>query len=192
MSEVAFVDSHADRRQHVRRHVQRLAELVMRDAQASHFCTILDESQGGVRIQADDAGALPDEAVIRFSDTASQLVRRCWASGNRAGYQFVEIVPVERHYLQEESVAPRQVDTLALNNFVAMSRTLLNLFVEAPANLHSIEQICARLSEVPHAPMEEPASEGAVGAGQQRLIVPETTNRRSGSDPALLDRRPPH
>jgi hypothetical protein len=178
MYELAFANTHADRRHHTRRQVLRPAELILRNDPASQICVVLDESDGGVQVETDGADVLPEEAVIKFSDNASQLVRRCWASGNRAGYQFVEMVAVQRHWLQDDQQRPQPVDILALNNFVAMSRTLLNLFVENPACLHSIEQICARLAEVPHDHARIPDARTANEQSLDLLKIPQATSWR--------------
>ncbi len=181
MHELAFEDSqagniHSERRQHARRHAHRVAELILRDDQAHYICTIVDESDGGVQVETDHAAALADEVIIKFSDSATQLVRRCWANGNRAGYQFIEIVPVQRHLLQDDQQTPHQVDVVALNNFVAISRALLNLFVENPNCLYSVERICARLSEVPHTHVRVPGRGAEEPKNLQLLTIPDVMN----------------
>ncbi len=170
MSDAAFADIHADRRQHVRRRVQQEAALVLRDV---HYqCNILDQSDGGVLVQAEQALALPEEAVIKFSDSASQLVRRCWASANRAGYQFVQLVPVQRHW-RHDHPPEAPVDVLALNNFVAASQALLNLYATSPDRLHSIAQICVALLEMPRIKMPEADAAATGGRQAERLTVPQ-------------------
>jgi hypothetical protein len=172
MSELAFPDTHADRRQHARQPVQRPAEIILSDAEPHQACTVLDASAGGVLVEADHEIDMPEAAVIKFSESASQLVRRCWASGLRAGYQFVQIVPVQRSVMQEDHELAAQVDTLALNNFVALSRTLLNVFVTTPERLHSVEQVQALLAEMP-------LDQLLTGASTlQYFSIPEEKNHR--------------
>jgi hypothetical protein len=171
-------DAQADRRKHVRRPQQRQADLLPRGEPAQRICTILDASDGGVQVEIEDAETLPDDAIISFSDSASQLVRRCWASGNRAGYQYIEMVPVQRHWLQDNNQLLSAIDFLALNNFVAISRTLLNLFTESPDCLYSIEQVCARLAALPHARVRN-RDAGPQEQVLQLISIPQPSDLRS-------------
>ncbi len=172
MAELAFADNYTDRRQYARLPVQRPAEMILSDAAPHQACTVLDASVGGVLVQAEHEIDMPEAAVIRFSDSASQLVRRCWASGLRAGYQFVQIVPVQRSMMQDDQAHSVQVDTLALNNFVALSRTLLNVFITAPERLHSVAEVQALLAEMPLEQMLSAESR------QQYFAIPEEMDRR--------------
>lgn len=78
-----------ERRRHVRLPTRQGAELFLGAGQGSHVCMVLDRSLGGVQIDLGEKIDLPDTMIIQFSDEASQLVRRCWAAGTRAGMEFV-------------------------------------------------------------------------------------------------------
>jgi hypothetical protein len=153
MSQAIATDDYADRRQHKRHSVFRTAELMLRGSQDGIGCTVLDESAGGLQVELAKALDLPEEALIKFSDTASQLVRRCWAKGNRVGYQYIEIVPVERLWFPNVSVSPAQAlpteaDVKAFNDFIQISWSLLKLSCESEELLYPAERIHALLSEM--------------------------------------------
>ena len=82
-----------DRRLHVRTPTSLHAELRFRTTRDVYGCTVLDRSDGGVQIDLEEDHYLPEELTIRFSDGASQLVRRCWSLGTRSGFEFIEAVP---------------------------------------------------------------------------------------------------
>ncbi len=167
MSVTALADNYADRRVHARRSVHRTAELLLRGRQDRVGCTILDESTGGLQLELLQALDLPEEALIKFSDTASQLVRRCWAKGNRAGYQFIEMVPAQRPWLGNASMSPAEArpaearpaearlagarlaeaNFRAFNSFIHISSALLELSSEPMDWLYPAEQVHELLLE---------------------------------------------
>ena len=152
MSDNAATDDYNDRRRHFRRSVYRTAELMLRGAPSGVPCTVLDESYGGVQVEVPRPLDLPDEVMIKFGDMATQLVRRCWARGNRAGYQFIEIVPAERRVLDDVPPPPMQAVAgqpgfVAFNDFIHISRPLLDLPLEPVEWLYPAEQIHALLAE---------------------------------------------
>jgi len=145
-------DDYADRRRHMRRSVYRTAELMLRGS-AGHGvdCTVLDESEGGVQVELSQALDLPEELMIKFSDMASQLVRRCWAKGTRAGYQYIEIVPAQRRWADEVppppgEATPDRTSFVAFNDFIHISRPLLDLAGEPVEWLYPAELIHGLLS----------------------------------------------
>lgn len=149
--EAIETDSFADRRRHARRSVYRTAELVLRGAQEGVGCTVLDESSGGVQVELAQARDLPEELMLRFGDMAAQLVRRCWAKGNRAGYQYIEIVPAQRRWFPDlPGQAGAAPDFVAFNDFIHISRPLLDLPGEPADWLYPAEEIHALLSEPRH------------------------------------------
>jgi hypothetical protein len=151
MSVSVSKDEYADRRRHMRRSVYRTAELMLRGS-AGHGvdCTVLDESEGGVQVELSQALDLPEELMIKFSDMASQLVRRCWAKGTRAGYQYIEIVPAQRRWTDEVpppgEVAPDRASFVAFNDFIHISRPLLDLAGEPVEWLYPAELIHGLIS----------------------------------------------
>jgi hypothetical protein len=77
---------------------------------------------------------------------ASQLVRRCWANGTRAGYQYIDIVPAQRRLLPEVPMPPLQAAAspggfVVFNDFVHISRQLVYSSEEAMDLLYPAEQI---------------------------------------------------
>jgi len=96
MHEPAATTDYADRRQDPRRPASRRAELLAANNAQGVDCVILDESDGGVQIETAEPLDLPEQIIIKFSPHSSQLVRRCWAKGTRAGYQYIDIVPASR------------------------------------------------------------------------------------------------
>lgn len=165
MPEHAFLENPADRRRHSRRSVYRSAELVLRGAEKGVDCTVLDESFGGVQVELEKALELPEELMLKFSGMASQLVRRCWAKGNRAGYQYIEIVPAERRWITEGSppaeALPEPACFVAFNDFIHISGNLLNLAHEPADWIYPAEHIHALLAELPQAGLQ-PAHVAAV------------------------------
>jgi len=151
MSEVLLADTHDERRRHRRRSVYRTAELVLSGGRDGVGCTILDESEGGLQVEMDHAFDLPQEALIKFSDTASQFVRRCWAKGNRAGFQYIDLVPAKRAWSPGASPPPAQAQVakanfMAFNDFIHISRALIELSEEPGELLYPAEQIHALLA----------------------------------------------
>ncbi len=104
MPEMDTLDRYADRRRHFRKPVNMAAELTLRTGEDVFDCTVIDESDGGVQVELEEEVDLPDEVVIRFSDYASHLVRRCWSLGTKVGYQFIDPAPAMRR--QVEDVPP--------------------------------------------------------------------------------------
>jgi hypothetical protein len=81
---------------------------------------------------------------------ASQLVRRCWAKGTRAGYQYIEIVPAQRRWTDEPppgQAAPDRTNFVAFNDFIHISRPLLDLAGEPVEWLYPAELIHGLLSD---------------------------------------------
>jgi hypothetical protein len=118
---------------------------MLRDRADRFDCTVLDESDGGVQVELEQAMQLPEELTIKFSDTASQLVRRCWAKGTRVGYQYIDIVPAQRR-LMDDLKQPQQGEAamgsfVAFNDFVHISRPLLALAGEPTDWLYPAEEI---------------------------------------------------
>jgi hypothetical protein len=151
-------DQYADRRRHTRRSVYRTAELMVRDRADRFDCTVLDESDGGVQVELEQAMQLPEELTIKFSDTASQLVRRCWARGTRAGYQYIDVVPAERRWVDNVPPPPLQAEAglgsfVAFNDFVHISRPLLELAGEPTDWLYPADEIHAQLAAVAEPPV---------------------------------------
>ena len=79
----------AERRRHMRLPTRQSAELFLGSAQANHVCMVLDRSSSGVQVDLGETMDLPNTMIIQFSSQASQLVRRCWAAGTRAGMEFI-------------------------------------------------------------------------------------------------------
>ncbi len=149
ISVIAVAEDYADRRQHSRRSAYLAAELAARGGLDAVGCTILDESEGGLQLQValSDAPRLPEEALIKFSDTASQLVRRCWANGTRAGYRYIEVDHAARSLFPGVLAAQTaRAKFLAFANFIDISRDCLDLPGEA-ALLYPAQQIHALLRE---------------------------------------------
>src|ERR1700709_546936 len=96
MPEIETLDRHAGRRRHLGKPVNWSAGLTLRTGEELCNCIVIDESDGGVQVELAEEIDLPDEVVIRFSDHASQLVRRCWSLGTRIGYQFIDPAPAMR------------------------------------------------------------------------------------------------
>ncbi len=144
VSQAALAEPHDERRRHKRRSVYRAAELML-GGKDGVGCTILDESEGGLQLELAQAQAqaLPEEVLIRFSDLATQFVRRCWARGNRAGFKYVEIAPAES---PQTKVQPAKANFIAFNDFIHISRALLELPGEPGGLLYPAEQIRALLA----------------------------------------------
>jgi hypothetical protein len=162
MSQLATTVNYADRRRDFRHPVSRTAELLLPGNQTVYSCTILDESDGGVQLETTGTSEPPEQALIRFSPQSSQLLRRCWANGTRAGYQYIKMVPAKRRS-QEETVSPfGQTDAAALNVFMQIAHTLLDLSDSSAHWLQQTDQIEALLAQMPHARLhlEQPGADG--------------------------------
>jgi hypothetical protein len=127
MSEADTLDRYADRRRHSRRPVNKAAELTLRTGEDVFECTVIDESEGGVQVELDEEVELPDEAVIRFSDHASQLVRRCWSLGTKVGYQFIEAAPAMRPGLKDVPPPAREAEPSTIGEFACITAAALGL-----------------------------------------------------------------
>jgi hypothetical protein len=154
MHDLAANAAYADRRKDLRRPTARRAELLAANNPNGVDCMILDESDGGVQVETAQALDLPEQIIIKFSPQSSQLVRRCWAKGTRAGYQYIDIVPVNRRKLLEIPAAAGSADAIALNNFVQIALSLLDL-PELPADcLAQADRIQTSLAKLPHARLQ--------------------------------------
>jgi hypothetical protein len=80
--------SGAERRTTPRSTVIRSAKLVFGEANVVYDCLVLDESAGGVMIDLGAMIKVPEDVVIRFNSGGAFPARRCWATGNRAGFKF--------------------------------------------------------------------------------------------------------
>lgn len=98
-----------ERRKHFRTPMNRPAELRFQIRVGIYGCTVLDESDGGLQVDLDREVYIPTELIIRFSDGASKLVRRCWFSGTRAGLQFIDFVEAEPQHSRLVNTFPPQV-----------------------------------------------------------------------------------
>lgn len=101
MPELELLDRFADRRRHLRRQLIKSAELSLRSGEDVYDCIVIDQSAGGVQVDLCEEVDLPDEVVIRFSDEASQLVRRCWSFGTKVGYQFIDPAQALRRRIKD-------------------------------------------------------------------------------------------
>jgi hypothetical protein len=154
MHEPAATTDYADRRQDPRRPASRRAELLAANNAQGVDCVILDESDGGVQIETAEPLDLPEQIIIKFSPHSSQLVRRCWAKGTRAGYQYIDIVPASRRKPLDMPASASRADAIALNNFVQIALTLLDL-PELPADcLAQADRIHTSLEKIPHAALQ--------------------------------------
>jgi hypothetical protein len=182
MSELA-TDSYADRRSDFRRPASRSAELLIGDGEG-YGCVILDESDGGLQVETEQPLDLPEQLFIKFSDQASQLVRRCWASGTRAGYQFIEIVPAKRRGADIPAAvndAPAEAfggeavggeaDLAAVNDFISIAHALLDLS-GVPGGSDEADQIQELLAALPHARLQL-AHRGSGGQVVQLFAIPQ-------------------
>jgi hypothetical protein len=182
MSELATTVRPADRRRDFRHPVSRTAELLLPGNQTVYSCTILDESDGGVQLETTGTQEPPEQALIRFSPQSSQLLRRCWANGTRAGYQYIKMVPAKRRS-QEETASPfGQTDAAALNVFIQIAHTLLDLSENSAHWLRQTDKIEALLAEMPHARLHLEQA-GVEGSKAIRLFaIPHAP----GNDPASV------
>ena len=175
MSECLEKDEYADRRRHTRRSVYRTAELMLRGSPEPPIdCTVLDESEGGVQVELSQALDLPEELMIKFSDMASQLVRRCWAKGTKAGYQYIEIVPAQRRLVDDVPPPPSEASFVAFNDFIHISRPLLNLAGEPADWLYPAELIHRLLADplkLRASPQRGPLRLPGPGRAQNRLVA---------------------
>jgi hypothetical protein len=172
MHEPAATADYADRRQDPRRPTLRRAELLAANNPNGYDCMILDESDGGVQVETAEPLDLPEQIIIKFSPQSSQLVRRCWAKGRRAGYQYIDIVPASRRKLDIPASAGR-ADAIALNNFVQIALTLLDL-PELPADcLVQADRIKTSLEKMPHAALQlmHPGANGSKAV--QLFAIPQ-------------------
>jgi hypothetical protein len=182
MSQLATPVNYADRRRDFRHPVSRTAELLLPGNQTVYSCTILDESDGGVQLETTGTTEPPEQALIRFSPQSSQLLRRCWAHGTRAGYQYIKMVPAKRR-LQEESVSPfAPSDAAAVNVFLQIAHTLLDLSDNSAHWLQQTDQIEALLAEMPHARLhlEHPGTDGSKAI--RLFAIPHAPGNDAASD----------
>jgi len=138
MSEVNSLDAYADRRRHLRKPVNRNAELTLRTGEDFFDCTVIDESAGGVQVELAEEIDLPEEVVIRFSVHASQLVRRCWSLGTRVGYQFIDTAPATRRTVEDvpppaSAAAPTRAGDFACITPAALGLHCAEMAFEYPA-----------------------------------------------------------
>ena len=153
MHEPAANANFADRRRDPRRPASRRAELLAANNPNGVDCMILDESDGGVQVETAEPLDLPEQIIIKFSPHSSQLVRRCWAKGTRAGYQYIDIVPASRRKM-DLPASTGSADAIALNKFVEIALSLLDL-PELPAEcLAQADRIQTSLEKMPHARLQ--------------------------------------
>ncbi len=136
MSEVDTLDAYADRRRHFRSPVNRSAELTLHTGEEFFDCTVIDESDGGVQVELAEEIDLPDEVIIRFSDHASQLVRRCWSLGARVGYRFIDPAPAMPGTIEDvrppAAEAPASIGDYACITPAALGLSLKKMALEYP------------------------------------------------------------
>jgi hypothetical protein len=77
-----------ERRTARRNPVIKSARLVFHKAGAVHDCLVLDESTGGVLVDLGGMIKVPHEVTIQFTNGASYLAQKRWASGTKAGLSF--------------------------------------------------------------------------------------------------------
>jgi hypothetical protein len=164
MSEADTLDRYADRRRHFRRPVNQTAELTLRTGEDVFDCVVIDESEGGVQVELDEEIDLPDEAVIRFSDHASQLVRRCWSLGTKIGYQFIDPAPAMRNETQDVPPPAREAEPRTLGEFACITATALCM--ERP------EMVFVYPAEHVHALLQAALESGAAGPDVASLFEP--------------------
>jgi hypothetical protein len=146
MSEADTLDRYADRRRHFRRPVNRSAELTLHTGEDFYDCTVIDESDGGVQVELAEEIDLPDEVVIRFSDHASQLVRRCWSQGTRVGYQFIDPAPAVRRTIADVPPPAREAPA-TIGDFACITMEVLGLHFDEMAFEYPGERISALLKK---------------------------------------------
>lgn len=145
MSEADTLDRYADRRRHFRKPVNKFAELTLRTGEAFFDCTVIDESDGGVQVELDEEIDLPDEVVIRFSDHASQLVRRCWSLGTKIGYQFIDPAPAMRRTVKDVPPPARAAEPVSIGEFACITPAALGLDHTEMAFVYPAERVHALL-----------------------------------------------
>jgi hypothetical protein len=147
MPDVETLDRYADRRRHLRKPVNWSAELTLRTGEEFYDCTVIDESDGGVQVELAEEIDLPDEVVIRFSDHASQLVRRCWSLGTRVGYQFIDPAPALRRADQDVPPPEREAELAqaTIGDFACITHEALGLRRKEMAFEYPAERIHALL-----------------------------------------------
>jgi hypothetical protein len=131
-------ENSAERRRHSRQQTRENAELFLGAAQPNHICMVLDRSSSGVQIDLGETIDLPETMIIQFSSEASQLVRRCWAAGTRAGMEFIG--PVNNQQAPKNAAPPpRSLPEIAaqiaasLQQIEFLIRDYLNVGQEEPA-----------------------------------------------------------
>jgi len=144
MSETDTLDRYADRRRYFRKPVNKAAELTLRTGEDVFDCTVIDESDGGVQVELAEALDLPDEVVIRFSNHASQLVRRCWSVGTKVGYQFIDPAPALRPQL-EDVPPPARAAPVAIGDDACITAASLGLDRTEMAFVYPAERVHALL-----------------------------------------------
>jgi len=144
MSGSDTLDRYADRRRHSRKPVSKAAELTLRTGEDVFDCTVIDESDGGVQVELGEEIDLPDEVLIRFSDHASQLVRRCWSQGTKVGYQFIEPGPALRRQINDVPPPARAVPA-TIGDYAFITAAALALDGTEMALLYPAERVHALL-----------------------------------------------
>jgi hypothetical protein len=144
MSEADTLDRYADRRRHSRRPVNKAAELTLRTGEDVFDCIVIDESDGGLQVELAEEIDLPDEVVIRFSDHASQLVRRCWSLGTKVGYQFIEPAPAMRRQI-EDVPPPARAAPATIGDYACITAAALELDRTEMAFIYPAERVHALL-----------------------------------------------
>ena len=144
MPEMDTLDRYADRRRHFRKPVNKAAELTLRTGEDVFDCTVIDLSDGGVQVELSEEIDLPDEVVIRFSDHASQLVRRCWSLGTKVGYQFLDPAPAMRRQI-EDVPPPARAAPATIGDTACITAAALELDRTEMAFIYPAERVHALL-----------------------------------------------
>ncbi len=144
MSGSDTLDRYADRRRYFRRPVNKAAELTLRTGEDVFDCIVIDESDGGVQVELCGEIDLPDEVIIKFSDHASQLVRRCWSLGTKVGYQYIDPAFAMRRTIKDVPPPAREAAPFTIGEFACITTATLGLeqpemtFVYPAERLHAL------------------------------------------------------
>jgi hypothetical protein len=163
MSEADTLDQYADRRRHFRKPVRKAAELTLRTGEDVFDCTVIDESEGGLQVELGEEIELPDEVVIRFSDHASQLVRRCWSLGTKVGYQFIDPAPAMRSTTKDVPPPAPHAEPSTIGEFACVTTAALCLERQEMAFVYPAERVHALLLSNQESVAAAPDAQGFFG-----------------------------
>jgi hypothetical protein len=83
-----------EKRRAPRREIQRSVQVVtLNDSRPPMSCTLLDISQSGARLYADDQGTLPNEFLLVLRDDLKKMCRVIRRSRTEIGVRFIESKP---------------------------------------------------------------------------------------------------